>query len=92
MSTKIRPTKQGQICEIINPLPGENPAETYIITEDVSAYKEDTITYIVSITDLQRNISNPALAPRKAVEISELNVVADDLTSYVESWNTTYPR
>jgi hypothetical protein len=27
------------------------------------------------------------LAPRKAVTKSELSVVADDLKSYVESWN-----
>jgi hypothetical protein len=81
------PTKQGQICRIINPFPDENPAETYLIIEDISQYSDDTIIYVVSITDLQRNVSNPTLAPRKAVTKSELSVVADDLKSYVESWN-----
>ena len=83
----MKPTKQGQICKIISPFPDENPEETYLITEDVSEYNDDAIIYVVSITDLQRNIANPILAPRKAVAKSELTVVADDLTSYVESWN-----
>jgi hypothetical protein len=83
----MKPSKQGQICKIIKPLPDENPLETYIITEDLSEYGDDDIIYVVSITDLQRNISNPTKAPRKAVTKSELSVVAEDLTSYVESWN-----
>jgi len=87
MSKNNFPKKQGQICKLIRPLADENPAETYVVTEDVSAYSDDQITYVVSITDLQRNINNPTMAPRKAVAISELSVVADDLKSYVESWN-----
>ena len=83
----MKPSKQGQICKIINPLPEENPLETYIITEDLAEYSDDAIIYVVSITDLQRNIANPTKAPRKAVTKSELSVVAEDLTSYVESWN-----
>ncbi len=82
-----KPTKQGQICKIINPKSGENPMETYIITENLSGYGDDDVIYVVSITDLMRNQSNPTKAPRKAVKISELSVVAEDLTSYVESWN-----
>jgi len=81
------PSKQGQICKIINPLPDENPAETYIITEDLTQYKSDATIYVVSITDLQRNIAQPDLAPRKAIKISELELVAEDLKSYVASWN-----
>ncbi len=87
MATKTRPTTQGQICIITNPLPDENPVETYIITEDLSECSDDKITYVVSITDLQRNIATPNLAPRKAIKISELSVVAKDITSYVNSWN-----
>lgn len=83
----MKPEKQGQICKIINPMPDENPEETYLITEDVGGYSDDAIIYVVSLTDLQRNISNPTLCPRKAVTKSELTVVADDLTSFVESWN-----
>ncbi len=68
-------------------MPDENPAETYLILEDLNSCADDAIIYVVSITDLQRNIANPALSPRKAVTKSELTVVADDRTSYVESWN-----
>ena len=83
----MTPSKQGQICKINNPLPDENPLETYIVTEDLSGCSNDTVTQVVSITDLQRNISNPLSSPRRAVKIGELTMVAEDLTSYVESWN-----
>ena len=87
MNNQVIPTKQGQICKLVKPFPDEHPAETYLILEDLSDYGENAIIYVVSLTDLQRNIANPALAPRKAVTKSELTVVAEDLTSYVESWN-----
>jgi len=87
MNNQIVPTKQGQVVKIIKPYPDENPAETYLITEDVSAYSDDATIYIVSLTDLQRHTHHPALTPRKAIKKSELTVVADDLTSYVRSWN-----
>jgi len=87
MNNQTIPSKQGQIVKLKNPMPDENPAETYLILEDLTPYADDAIIYVVSITDLQRNITNPALSPRKAVTKSELTVVAEDLTSYVESWN-----
>ena len=87
MDNQTIPSKQGQIVKLTNPLPDENPAETYLILEDLTSYADDAIIYVVSITDLQRNVANPALSPRKAVTKSELTVVAEDLTSYVQSWN-----
>ncbi len=65
----------------------ENPAETYLITEDVSVYSDDATIYVVSITELQRNIATPAFAVRKPIKKSDLSVIADDLTTYVQSWN-----
>ena len=87
MNNQIVPAKQGQICKIIQPCADENPAETYLILEDLENYADNAIIYVVSITDLQRNIANPTLAPRKAVTKSELKVVAQTLTSYIESFN-----
>ncbi len=87
MNKQNLPTKQGQIVKIINPCPDEKPAEAYLVTEDVSVYSDDATIYIVSLTDLQRNISTPALTPRKAIKKSEVTVLADDLTAYVQSWN-----
>ncbi len=87
MDNQTIPSKQGQIVKLTNPMPHENSAETYLILEDLTSYTDDAIIYVVSITNLQRNIANPALSPRKAVTKSELTVVAEDLTSYVESWN-----
>ena len=87
MNNQKVPTKQGQIVKITKPYPDENPAETYLVTEDVSVYSDDATIYIVSITELQRNIAHPTLSPRKAVMKSELYVVAEDLKSFIESFN-----
>jgi hypothetical protein len=92
MQEQIKPTKQGQICKILKPLSDENPMETYLILEDLDKYSDSDIVYVVSITDLQRNIHNPTASPRKAVTKSELTVVAQNLASYVETWNKpAYP-
>lgn len=87
MNNQIIPTKQGQICKLVEPFSDENPREAYIILEDLTPYTNNAIIYVVSLTDLQRNAANPTLSPRKAVTKSELTVIAHDLTSYVESWN-----
>ena len=87
MDSRTIPSKQGQIVKLTNPMPDENPAETYFVLEDLTSYPDDAIIYVVSVTDLQRNAANPAFSPRKAITKSELTVVAEDLTSYVESWN-----
>ena len=86
------PSKQGQVCKLTNPAQDENPQEAYLIIEDVSNYPSNQITYVVSITDLQRNIANPPRAPRKAVSLDEMTVVAEDLTSYVQSWNQLFDQ
>jgi hypothetical protein len=92
MKNQTIPSKQGQVVKLTNPMADENPAEAYLILEDLASYADDAIIYIVSITELQRNIQNPTGALRKAVTKSELTVVAEDLTSYVESWNKpAYP-
>jgi len=55
------------------------------VTKDLSLYGNDRVIYVIGLNDLQRNISNPALAPNKAIEKSELTVVGEDLKRYVES-------
>jgi len=87
MNNQTIPNKQGQVVRLINPLPDENPEETYLVIEDVSSYADDETIHVVSITYLQRNASDPMAAPVLIVTKSELTVVAEDLTSYVESWN-----
>ena len=42
---------------------------------------------IVSVTYLQRNMSAPAFAPSNTVCKSDLTVVAEDLTSFIEGLN-----
>jgi hypothetical protein len=42
---------------------------------------------VVSLKSLQRNIKQPELAEKISVKKNELVVVANDLNSYVNSWN-----
>ena len=78
------PTKQGQVCKLWN----QNSDEDYIIMESApGSYHIDTTIDIVTLNDLQRNVTRPSLAPRKLIKKSDLEVVAENLQSYVESWN-----
>lgn len=88
----MTPSKQGQICKLNELGVDENPQATYLIVEDISRYSPDQITYVVSLTELQRNVQNPLQAPRKAVTLDEMTVVAEDLTTYVESWNRLFDQ
>ena len=84
MNTTLLPTRQGQICKLVN----QQSDEVYIVTEsDPSSYHNDATIDTVTLNDLQRNISQPSLAPRKLIKKSDLEVIADDLKTYVESWN-----
>ncbi len=87
MNKERRPSKQGQIVKLVNPVGVENPRETYLILHDLDNCSDNDIIYVVSITELQRNINNPTAALHKAVTKAELAVVAESLQSYVESWN-----
>jgi len=69
------------------PITDDDSEEMYLVIEDISSYADDEAIHVVSLTDLQRNASDPRLAPVLIVTKSELTVVAEDLTSYVESWN-----
>ena len=81
------PTNEGQICRLINPLADENPEDVYIIAEDPSDFDGDDTIYIVSLKELQRNIHNPTFAPQIPVTKNELNVIAENLEEYIQSWN-----
>lgn len=83
------PEKEGQICKIIAPLDDENPEDVYIVAEDPQPYGPDDNIYVVNLKDLQRNISHPQFVQQIAITKSELTVIANDIESYIQSWNTT---
>jgi len=87
MQNYTLPTKQGQICKIIHPLPDDKPEESYIVLDDLITYDDNAVIHVVSITNLQRNIENPKLAPVRLTKKSDLYVVAENLESFVDSWN-----
>jgi hypothetical protein len=68
MSTNTLPTKQGQICKS-----NDSNEEIFIITEkDPTSFHVDSTIEVVKLNDLQRNISNPSMAPRKLIKKSTL--------------------
>jgi hypothetical protein len=83
----IKPTKCGQIVKIIKPLDDEDPSTVYIVCEDPNGFDENDAIYISDLNELQRNIFKPLSTPQISVIKSELTVIADDLETYVKSWN-----
>jgi hypothetical protein len=83
----MMPTSAGQICKVINPMDDENPEDVYVLTEDPTPFEAEDSLYFVNIKDLQRNINNPTFSPQVAFPKAEVVVVANDLESYIASWN-----
>lgn len=81
------PIQAGQICRLTNPVGDENPEDVYIVAEDPAPFNHEDEIYIVSLRDLQRNISNPSAVTRIQVVKSDLDVVSENLEEYVKSWN-----
>lgn len=81
------PEHEGQVCKIINPFADEDPEDIYIIAEDPSPFDSDDTIYVINLNDLQRNIYNPLNCEQIPVTKNELNVIAENLQDYVESWN-----
>ena len=87
MNQQMTPTRQGQICKFIVPLDVERDYEAYVLTDDPSQMSDEDTIHVVSISDLQRNIRNPNLATRIPAMKKDLFVIAEDLESYVASFN-----
>src|SRR5690348_9755984 len=85
MNNPVIPTTQGQICKLLHPPSLEKAAEAYLILEDLTSYEDTAIIYVISLSDLQKNIENPTASPLQAFIKSDLSVVAEDLKSYLDS-------
>ena len=87
MTGHIIPTKRGQICKLIDPLPDDNPNERFLILEDLDQYADNTMIFVVSLIDLQKHIANPSAAPLKSVMKKDLTVIAQDFDQYFAAGN-----
>jgi hypothetical protein len=87
MENSSMPSRPGQICKIVSELNDLGTEEVYIVAEDPAGFDNSDDILVVSLTALQRNIKHPDNAQRIAVRKDNLVVVAEDLTSHVESWN-----
>jgi len=88
MTEAIIPTHPGQICRIRSPFEDEDPADVYVVTEDPQPFDMEDDIYVVNLKELQRNLSNPAIAPQIAVAKNELTVIADSIEKYIADWNS----
>ncbi len=88
MDTNLMPDKTGQICKIISTIPDDEPEAVFIVTEDPLDFDEEDEILIVNLKELQRNISKPENAERISIRKKQLVVISDDLSSYIQSWNT----
>lgn len=86
MESKI-PEREGQICKILHPMADEDPADVYIIAEDPAPFDDDDNIYVVSLNDLQRNINDPQSCQQISVAKNDLDVIADSLETYIDTWN-----
>ncbi|RFZ91117.1 hypothetical protein D0C36_19440 [Mucilaginibacter conchicola] len=87
MNPKLIPTKPGQICKIVSTIADLEPEEVYIVTENPEDFDNDEEILVVSLTELQRNVSDTNQASRTSVKKSGLVVVGENLQEYVRSWN-----
>lgn len=84
----IIPTKEGQICRLLNPMEDENPSDIYIVVENPTSFDADDNIYVVNVRELQRNLGRPELTPQIAVLKNELTVISDNLNEYIKTWNS----
>lgn len=90
---QVIPTKKGQIVKILNPLPDEDPNESYLVAEDPTPYDNNKRLLIYSITSILRSKHSGQTPLADQVEKGGLTVVGESLEEWVESWNEkiTYP-
>ena len=87
MNSTLMPSKPGQLCKIVSDVADLEQEEVYIVAEDPAGFDGDEDVLVVNLKDLQRNIKNPENAERLQVPKDELVVIAEDLESYIKSWN-----
>lgn len=87
MNSTLTPTKPGQIVKIISDIADMESADVFIVSEDPSTISNDDNVALVSLKELQRNISQPEKAKRTSVVKNQLVVINDDLADYIKSWN-----
>lgn len=87
MNNQEIPSKRGQICKLADPLPDDNPNEHYLIIEDLDNFADNSMIFVISLIDLQKNSADPSATPLKSVMKKDLTVVATDLQSFVASQN-----
>lgn len=81
------PTRKGQIVKIINPLPGEDPNESYLLAEDPTPYDEKKRLVIYSITSIMRSKQAGEMPIADQVQKGDLTVVGESLEEWVRGWN-----
>lgn len=84
MDNQIIPTKQGQV---VRTLANENAAEQYLVIEIPQLKSEDEMIKVCGISELQRAQAFGREPNYDYFKLNTLTVLAEDLKSFIESFN-----
>jgi hypothetical protein len=84
MKDQIIPSKQGQVVKILFE---NNPSDQYLVVDDLANIRDAELIKVCSISELQRATAEGRTPKLDLFKITELSVLADDLKSFIESFN-----
>jgi hypothetical protein len=84
MTSHIRPSKQGQV---VRPLLVEDASGQYLVVDDLENMEPERLVKVCSISELQRSHAAGRAANLEHFDIDQLVVLAEDLQSFIESFN-----
>jgi hypothetical protein len=87
MKGQIIPNRIGQIVRVINPLPGEYPMTDYMLAEEPDQNDPNERIMAYKISEILRKTAEGVSPIPDYIAKQELTVIAENLKSWVESWN-----
>lgn len=84
---QVKPTKQGQIVKISNPLPDEDPDIEYLLAEDPTNHEDGDKLLIYPIREIQRTQSQGGIPFGDMIPKGDLTVIGESLEEWVKGWN-----
>lgn len=84
MSIQITPTKQGQI---VQSSANENPSEQFLVIDFPQFKKGEDLIKVCGISEIQRSQAFGREPNYDYFKLNTLKVLAEDLKSFIESFN-----
>ena len=87
MTEQIKPTKQGQIVRIFNPLPDEDGTKEYLLAVNPEEFEDNDSLLIYPVSEVQRTAVTGGIPFGDHVPKRDLTVIGESLEEWVKSWN-----